>query len=71
MLTRLKNARVYDPVQKLDGELMELWIRDDRIVDPSQITDRESAITYDLDGAITMAGGVDIHSHIAGGKSVV
>ena len=68
MLTRLKNARVYDPVQKLNGELMDLWIRDDRIVDPSQITDRESAITNDLDGAITMAGGVDIHSHIAGGN---
>lgn len=68
MLTRLKNARVYDPVQKLNGELMDLWIRDDRIVDPSQITDRDSAITYDLDGAITMAGGVDIHSHIAGGN---
>lgn len=33
MLTRLKNARVYDPVQKLNGELMDLWIRDDRIVD--------------------------------------
>ena len=68
MLTRLKNARVYDPVQKLDGELMDLWIRDDRIVDPSHITDKDSAITYDLNGAITMAGGVDIHSHIAGGN---
>lgn len=68
MLTRLKNARVYDPVQKLNGELMDLWIRDDRIVDPNHITDRKSAKTYDLDGAITMAGGVDIHSHIAGGN---
>jgi len=68
MLIRLKNARVYDPVQKLNGELMDLWIRDDRIVDPKQITDADSAVTYDLNGAITMAGGVDIHSHIAGGN---
>jgi formylmethanofuran dehydrogenase subunit A len=68
MLTRLKNARVYDPVQKLNGELMDLWIRDDRIVDPKNISDKDSAITYDLNGAITMAGGVDIHSHIAGGN---
>lgn len=68
MLTRLKNARVYDPLQKLNGELMDLWIRDDRIVDPKQITDADSAVTYDLNGAITMAGGVDIHSHIAGGN---
>jgi len=68
MLTRLKNARVYDPVQKLNGELMDLWIRDDRIVDPNYISDADSALIYDLKGAITMAGGVDIHSHIAGGN---
>lgn len=33
----LKNARVYDPTQKADGELMTLWMADGRIIsEPSQ-----------------------------------
>ena len=29
---------------------------------------REKATVYDLEGAVTMAGALDIHSHIAGGN---
>ncbi len=46
---------------------MDLWIEDGRIVadpGPGAKADR----VFDVSGRIVMAGGIDIHSHIAGGK---
>lgn len=64
----LKNARVYDPLQQASGELMTVWIGDDRIIDKPSPDLQEKATVYDLEGAVTMAGALDIHSHIAGGN---
>ena len=64
----LKNARVYDPLQQASGELMTVWIGDDRIIDKPSPELQEKATVYDLEGAVTMAGALDIHSHIAGGN---
>lgn len=66
MLIRLKGGRIVDPVHGRDG-VGDLYVRDGRIVDPPAdgATPDE---TYDVTGKIVMAGGIDVHSHIAGGN---
>jgi len=64
MLTHLVGGHVIDPVNERDG-IGEVWIRDGRIVAaPSRETRADAS--YDLRGKIVIAGGIDIHSHIAG-----
>jgi formylmethanofuran dehydrogenase subunit A len=64
MLTCLKGGRIVDPANKRD-EIADLWIRDDQIVAPPSKTAPADEIV-DAEGLIVMAGGIDIHSHIAG-----
>ncbi len=67
MLTLLKAGRVYDPVQGIDGEVRDIWFRDGRIVaEPGSGTVADE--TVDVSGSIVMAGGIDLHSHVGGGK---
>lgn len=63
---RLRGGRVYDPANGRRGETMDLYIRDGRIAAPpgETVADQE----YDLAGKVVMPGGIDIHSHVAGGK---
>ena len=64
MLTRIKGAHIVDPANGHD-EIGDLWIRDDAIVaDPQDGAQADE--TVDASGLIAMAGGIDIHSHIAG-----
>ncbi|MHA2066841.1 MAG: formylmethanofuran dehydrogenase subunit A [Candidatus Thorarchaeota archaeon] len=60
----LKNGRVYDPKNKIDGEIMDVSISDGKIVDKVNGKAKE----IDLKGRMVMAGGVDMHSHIVGSK---
>lgn len=65
MLVKLSGGTVYDPGQGIDGEVRDLYFRDGRMVpSPAESPDRE----YDLHGKVVMAGGIDIHTHIGGGK---
>ena len=63
---RLRGARVFDPANGVDGELRDIAMRDGRIVelDPRAPVDEE----IDARGSVAMAGGIDLHSHIGGGK---
>jgi formylmethanofuran dehydrogenase subunit A len=63
MLIHIEGARVVDPANKRDA-IGDLWIRDDRIVAPPEGSQADE--TVDATGLIAMAGGIDIHSHIAG-----
>jgi formylmethanofuran dehydrogenase subunit A len=60
----IKNGFVYDPLNRIDGEKMDICIRDGKIVESV----KDKANVVDASGMIVMAGGVDIHSHIAGGE---
>ena len=60
----IKNGFVYDPLNRIDGEKMDICIRDGKIVK----TVKDSAKLVDASGMVVMPGGVDIHSHIAGGE---
>ncbi|MGE0213135.1 MAG: formylmethanofuran dehydrogenase subunit A [Parvibaculaceae bacterium] len=65
-MIRLAGGRVIDPVNGRDGT-GDLWIENGRIV-PAPPGGPKPKQTYDLKGRIVMAGGIDIHSHIAGGN---
>ena len=67
MLTKITGGRVYDPTQNLDGARQDIFIEDGAIVsDPGPGVDIDEV--YDAHDKIVMAGGIDIHSHIAGGN---
>lgn len=67
MITRLKNGKVYDPAHGKNGVVEDIYIRDGRIISkPSDVEKIHQ--TIDLDGKIVMAGAIDMHSHIGGGK---
>ena len=63
---RIRGGRVYDPINGVDGALRDIGVRDGRIV----ALDPREAVTQEIDaaGCIVMAGGIDMHSHIGGGK---
>lgn len=68
MITEYLNCRVIDPTQRetsANNGLSSVWVDGNRIVPASSVAaDR----TEDLQGAIVMAGGIDLHTHIGGGK---
>ena len=67
MLTRLGGGRLYDPANGIDGLVQDLYIRDGRIVAaPADPRDADELI--DLSGRVVMAGAIDLHTHIGGGK---
>lgn len=63
---RLRGGRVFDPASRFDEPVADIGVRDGRIVElgPEESVDRE----YDVTGMTVMAGGIDMHSHIGGGK---
>jgi formylmethanofuran dehydrogenase subunit A len=63
MLTRLIGGRIIDPANGRD-ETGDLWFEDGHIIDPP--ADARADAVYVAGGAIVLAGGVDIHAHIAG-----
>ncbi|MEX3936575.1 formylmethanofuran dehydrogenase subunit A [Paraburkholderia phymatum] len=66
-IARLRGGRLYDPANGIDGEVRDLYIREGRIVAPP--ADGAVDVDYDAQGMIVMAGGIDLHSHIGGGKT--
>jgi formylmethanofuran dehydrogenase subunit A len=63
---RLRGGRLYDPANGVAGQVRDLGGRDGRIVDLP--VGEKATHEYDVTGMIVMAGGIDLHSHIGGGK---
>jgi formylmethanofuran dehydrogenase subunit A len=61
----IKNGFVYDPINGINGEKMDIAIKDGKIV--KSVAER-GAKTIDATGLTVMPGAVDIHTHIAGGE---
>jgi formylmethanofuran dehydrogenase subunit A len=61
----IRNGYVFDPANGIEGEKADVSIKDGRIVDKVS----RKARVIDASGMTVMAGGVDIHSHIAGPKA--
>lgn len=67
MITHLKNGRIYCPVMGADGVIQDIYIRNGKIIAKPASHEKISQ-TFDLSGKIVMAGAIDMHSHIGGGK---
>ena len=67
MITQLKNGKIYDPAHGKDGVKQDIYMRDGRIIDKPSATEKIDEV-IDLTGKVVMAGAIDMHSHIGGGK---
>ncbi|MBS0232060.1 MAG: formylmethanofuran dehydrogenase subunit A [Proteobacteria bacterium] len=69
MLIKLTGGKVYDPEHGVDGEVRDIFIENGRIVSPEP--NARVAHEYPVHGKVIMAGGIDPHSHIGGGKMTI
>ena len=69
MLIKLVGGRVYDPANKVSGEVRDIYVEDGKIVAPKP--NARADATYDVKGRIVMAGAIDPHTHIGGGKMTI
>ena len=63
-MLRITGGKVYDPANGIHGEVKDVSISDGRIV--SQVKG-EGIRTIDASGMVVFPGGVDVHTHVAGG----
>ena len=67
MLIKLSAGTVYDPANGVDGKVQDIYIRDNHIIEAPSAQEKIDT-EYDLRGKIVMAGAIDLHTHIGGGK---
>ncbi|MFG0261613.1 MAG: formylmethanofuran dehydrogenase subunit A [Novipirellula sp. JB048] len=69
MLTLIAGGQLIDPASAIDAK-RDLWIRDQTIVDRAndQSSKPKPDQTIDATGCVVMAGAIDLHTHIGGGK---
>ncbi|MCA9128265.1 MAG: formylmethanofuran dehydrogenase subunit A [Planctomycetales bacterium] len=61
-MLRIYGGKVFDPANGINGQVKDICIQDGRIVDTTQ-----AATEIDARGLIVFPGGVDVHTHVAGG----
>lgn len=62
-MLRITGGKVYDPANGVNGEIKDICIDGGRIV-----SDVEGGRTINATGMIIFPGGVDVHTHVAGGS---
>lgn len=64
---------MFDPATGEQDVLRDLWIADERIVAADEVEVRRAAAAtvIDVRGCVLMAGGIDLHTHIGGGKLTI
>ena len=67
MLLKLTGGKLYDPAHNVNGEIRDVFVRDGRIV-ATPLAHERIASDINLHGKIVMAGAIDLHTHIGGGK---
>jgi len=67
MLIKLSGGTIYDPAHGIDGKVKDIFVRDGRIVEQPRDGERIDQ-EYNLSGKVVMAGAIDMHTHIGGGK---
>jgi formylmethanofuran dehydrogenase subunit A len=69
MVIKLSGGKVYDPANKVSGEVRDIYVEDGKIV--AAPAGGRVAQTYDVKGRVVMAGAIDPHTHIGGGKMTI
>ncbi|MEM2175800.1 MAG: formylmethanofuran dehydrogenase subunit A [Archaeoglobaceae archaeon] len=63
----IKNGIVVDPKNKIKAEKMDIFVKNGKIVAENEVRKEECKV-IDASGKLVVAGGVDMHAHIAGSK---
>ena len=63
----IKNGIVIDPKNGIEGEKMDIFVKEGKIVEESEVK-KEECMVIDASNKLVVAGGVEMHSHIAGSK---
>lgn len=63
----IKNGIVVDPKNKIKAEKMDVFVKNGKIVEESKVKKQDCTV-IDASGKLVVAGGVDMHAHIAGSK---
>ena len=66
-LIKFAGGKVFDPENGVDGLVQDIFVRDGRIV-PAPVSGESISQEIDCRGRLVMAGAIDIHTHIGGGK---
>ena len=61
-MLRITGGKVYDPANGIDGVVKDVCIADGRVV-----SNVDGGRTIDARGTLVFPGGVDVHTHVAGG----
>jgi formylmethanofuran dehydrogenase subunit A len=69
MVIKLSGGKVHDPANRVSGEVRDIYVEDGKIV--PMPADGRVAHTYDVKGRVVMAGAIDPHTHIGGGKMTI
>src|SRR5882672_11133120 len=64
-MLRITGGTVYDPANGIDGVVKDICIADGRIAPDAELA--AGARTIDAAGMVIFPGGVDVHTHVAGG----
>ena len=67
-LLKISGGYVYDPVNGVDGQVRDIWIRGGKVVEPPHDPHELPSHTLKATGLVVMPGGIDMHCHIAGPK---
>lgn len=67
MAIKLTGGEVYDPAHEINGERQDLYIVNGKL-QKSIADDEKIESTLDVSDCIIMAGAIDLHTHIGGGK---
>ncbi len=66
-MLHIKNGIVIDPKNGVKAEKMDIFVKDGKIVEESEVKKDECKV-IDASNKLVVAGGVDMHAHIAGSK---
>ncbi|NYT02267.1 MAG: formylmethanofuran dehydrogenase subunit A [Methanosarcinales archaeon] len=64
----IRNGTVFDPLNGIDGQVMDIFIRNGKVVGDLTGPEKREATVIDAQNRTVMPGGVDSHSHVAGAK---
>ena len=66
-MVKITGGRVYDPANGVDGVVKDIYIGEDGRIATGPGTNGSPSRTIDATGMLVFPGGVDVHTHVAGG----